>query len=130
MRGAPRRVAEQAVPRRPQLRSRVHATGGGTITATDTTSTLTTTTGTALNVQNTTIGASGLTFKSITAGTSSGSSGDGIVLDTTGSSGGLTVSGAGTAGSGGTIQHKADGSTTSGIGIYLNSTSSVSLARM
>ena len=58
--------------------------------------------------------------------------GDGIILDTTGASGGLTVSGSGTAGSGGTIQHKtgADGGTTQGIGIYLNNTSSVSLTRM
>jgi VCBS repeat-containing protein len=131
-----------------------NATGGGTITATAPASTLTTTTGTALNVQNTTIGASGLTFRSLTAGTATGSSGDGIVLDTTGSNGGLTITGnsSGTCGgsvsgttpslavtapssadcTGGVIQHKtgADGSTTSGIGIYLNNTANVSLNRM
>src|SRR5262249_5461800 len=43
------------------------ATGGGTINVTGSTNTLATTTGTALNVSNTTIGASGLTFKSISA---------------------------------------------------------------
>ena len=131
-----------------------NATGGGTVTATGTGSTLTTTTAAALNVQNTTIGASGLTFQAINAGTSTGSSGDGIVLDTTGSSGGLTVTGNSSGGcggsvsgttpslsvtapnsadcTGGVIQHKtgSDGSTTSGIGIYLNNTAKVSLNRM
>ena len=112
------------------------ATGGGTVTATQNNSTIVntiaTTSGNGLVVANTTIGAAGLTFRSITAGTASGTAGVGISLDTTGSSGGLTVVGNSTAGSGGTIQHKtgSDGSTTSGIGIYLNSTSNVSLARM
>ena len=45
--------------------------------------------GTALNVANTTIGASGLTFRSISANGAP----NGIVLNTTGSSGGLTVTG-------------------------------------
>jgi CSLREA domain-containing protein len=87
---------------------------------------------TALSVVNTTIGSAGLTFRSITSGSGSNSAGNGIILDTTGSSGGLTVVGTGSAGSGGTIQHKtgADGSTTQGSGIYLNSTSNVSLDRM
>ena len=113
-----------------------NATGGGTITVTQNNSsiinTLATTSGTALNVANTTIGASGITFRSITAGTASGTAGVGISLDTTGSSGGLTVTGNLTSVSGGTIQHKtgSDLSTTSGIGIYLNNTSNVSLSRM
>jgi uncharacterized repeat protein (TIGR01451 family) len=113
------------------------ATGGGTVSATQNNTTIvntltTTTATTALNVANTTIGASGLTFRSIAAGTGAGSAGDGIILDTTGSSGGLTITGNGGAGTGGTIQHKtgADGSTTQGIGIYLNSTSNVSLSWM
>jgi VCBS repeat-containing protein len=130
------------------------AVGGGTLDVTGSSNTLTTTTGTALNVANTTIGASGLTFRSINAGTSSGSPGVGINLDNTGSSGGLTVTGntAGACGgsvtgttpglsvtspdsadcSGGEIQHKtgSDGSTASGIGIYLNNTGPVSLTRM
>ncbi|MFN7985947.1 MAG: Ig-like domain-containing protein [Thermoanaerobaculia bacterium] len=103
------------------------ATGGGAVTATDTTSTLTTTTGTALKVQNTTIGATGLKFRSISANGGP----NGIVLDTTGASGGLTVVGTGSAGSGGTIRNMvgADGAV-AGSGIYLNSTSNVSLDRM
>jgi Calx-beta domain/Bacterial Ig domain/Lamin Tail Domain len=118
------------------------ATGGGTVTATQNNTTivntLTTTGGVALKVQNTTIGANGLTFRSISAGTGVGSAGDGIILDTTGNSGSLTVTGNGgsctNSGSctGGTIQHKtgADASTTAGIGIYLNSTQNVSLTNM
>ncbi len=80
-----------------------------------------------------------MTFRSITAGTGAGSAGNGIILDTTGSSGGLHVTGldgadADTnpdAGSGGTIQHKtgADGAI-AGNGIYLNSTTDVQLAGM
>ncbi len=101
-----------------------NATGGGTVTATDASSTLTTTTGTALNVVNTTIGASGLKFKSVTAGTAASGPASGIILNTTGSSGGLTVSGTGSAGSGGTIQK------TTGPGISLASTSNVSLSWM
>jgi hypothetical protein len=73
------------------------ATGGGTVNATqDNTSTINTlssTTGTALNVVNTTIGASGLTFRSITAGTAASGPANGIVLNNTGASGGLTVTG-------------------------------------
>ena len=104
----------------------------GTVTATGT-NVLSSSAGTALSVTNVTIGAGNITFQSISAGSASGSAPDGIILDTTGSSGGLHVTGVGTtAGSGGTIQHKtgADGSTTTGIGIYLNSTSGVQLADM
>jgi hypothetical protein len=116
------------------------ATGGGTVSATQNNTsivnTLTTTTGTAINVNATTIGASNLTFRSITSNGSG--SNNGIVLDTTGTSGGLIVSGnGGTCTSaatctGGTISNKTgtDSQTTSGIGIYLNSTSNVSLDRM
>ena len=85
------------------------ATGGGTVTATDTTSTLTTTTGVALNVANTTIGAGGLTFASISAGTAASGPANGIVVNNTGSSGKLTVNG-------GTIQK------TTSDGVSLNST--------
>src|SRR6185369_5026938 len=54
----------------------------------------------------------------------SGGSATGIILDNTGTSGGLTVTGTGSAGSGGTIASKtgADGGTTTGIGLYLNNT--------
>jgi hypothetical protein len=100
------------------------ATGGGTVTATNTSSTLTTTTGTALNVANTTIGAGGLKFQSISAGTGASGPTSGIILNNTGSSGGLTISGTGSAGTGGTIQKM------TGAGISLTSTKNVSLSFM
>jgi len=114
------------------------ATGGGTVSATQNNTsivnTLTTTTGTALNVANTTIGGSGLTFRSITSNGSG--SARGIVLDSAGT-GGLTVTGNGgsctsaATCTGGTISNKtgADG-TGNGIGIYVNNTSNVSITRM
>jgi methionine-rich copper-binding protein CopC len=80
------------------------ATNGGTVNVDNTSvvNTLTTTTGTALNVQNTTIGATGLKFQSISANGGT----NGIVLNNTGNTAGLTVTGTGiTAGSGGTIQN-------------------------
>jgi uncharacterized repeat protein (TIGR01451 family) len=107
------------------------ATGGAAgINVTGSGNAIDSTTGVALNVANTTIGGSGLTFHSISAGTSSGSTGTGIILDNTGSSGGLTVTGDGaTAGSGGTIRNKtgANGSS-NGVGIWLNQTRDVSLS--
>ena len=113
------------------------ATGGGTVVMTqDNTTivnTLTTAFGTALRIENTNIGAAGVTVRSITAGTTSDSPGVGIVLDDTGAAGRLLVSGngplpngtpLGTPPTGGRVRNKtgADGSTTSGIGIYLNAT--------
>jgi large repetitive protein len=116
------------------------ATGGGTIEVCDENpcnpaatgaliNKLTTTTATALNVAGTTIGSNNLEFRSIT---SNGGSSTGIILDTTGATGGLKVKGTGSAGSGGTIANKtgSDLSTTTGIGIYLNDTGNVSLSRM
>jgi YVTN family beta-propeller protein len=105
------------------------ASGGGTISATQNNTTIvntiTTTTATALNVTGTTIGAGGLTFRSISAGTAaSGAPANGIVLNGTGSSGGLTVTGNGSAGTGGTIQKSTD------AGILLTSTNSVSFSWM
>ncbi len=114
------------------------ATGGGTVNMANSDNTLTTTTGTALQVANTTIGASGLTFRSI----STNGATKGIVLDTTGSTAGLTVTGAGgtctssdTGGcSGGSILNStgADDSSSSpvGTGIVLKNTKAPSLTRM
>jgi len=93
------------------------ATGGGTVNVTGSANVITTTTGTALNVANTTIGASNLNFRSI----NSNGGASGIILNNTGSSGGLTVSGTGAAGSGGTIQNK------TGDAISLTTTRNVSL---
>ncbi|MDX6552861.1 MAG: hypothetical protein QOH74_1349, partial [Gaiellales bacterium] len=104
------------------------ATGGGTVSATNAGSTLATTTATALNVANTTIGDSDLTFRSIA---SNGAS-TGIVLNNTGNANGrLAVGGNGgtctSAGSctGGAIQES------TGQGVVLNSVpGGVSLTRM
>jgi hypothetical protein len=122
------------------------ATGGGTVEICDENpcnpgavgaliNKITTTSATALNVANTTIGANNLEFRSIS---SIGGSSTGIILDTTGPSGGLTVTGDGTNTSvggnstGGTIAGKSglNGSTTTGIGVYLNNTRNVVLRRM
>ncbi len=100
------------------------ATGGGTINVCDENpcnpsltgtlvNTLATTTGIALNVANTTIGSNKLEFQSISANGAA----NGIILNNTGSIGGLTVSGNGgtctaanTSGcSGGTIQNTTGG---------------------
>ncbi|AZO40329.1 S-layer family protein [Mesorhizobium sp. M7D.F.Ca.US.005.01.1.1] len=118
-----------------------NATGGGTVSVTGSGSTIDSGQGTALNVVSTTIGASGLKFQKIS---SSGGTAAGIVLDTTGALGGLTVTGVSTtATSGGTISGKAGGdilngstpggnttSGTGGTGIFLRNTQNVSLANM
>ena len=101
--------------------------GDGSTDEADEANTITTTTGTALNVVGTNIGAGGMTFRSIAAGTGASGPANGIVLNNTGSSGGLTVTGDGGGsnnGSGGTIQRS------SGAGVSLSSTSSVSLSHM
>ena len=117
------------------------ATGGGTVEVCDESgcngdatgalvNKLTTTTAAALNVANTTIGAGDLEFRSISA---NGGSASGIIIDTTGSVGGLSVKGTGTAGSGGTIANKSgtNGNMNTGTGIYLNNVGGgVSLSRM
>ncbi|MDO8186374.1 Ig-like domain-containing protein [Conexibacter sp. JD483] len=96
------------------------ATRGGTVTATGAGSRIGSTTGTALKIDSTTIGAADATFQSISANGAA----NGVVLNQTGSSGNLAVTGTGAAGSGGTITNirGADGST-AGIGLYLNQTS-------
>lgn len=118
------------------------ATGGGTVNVTGSGNTITSGSGTALNVANTNIGASGLTFQSISANGAA----NGIVLNSTGTSGGLTVTGnsAGLCGggvssatppatavapviadcTGGTIQNS------TGPGVSLTNASNVSLTRM
>ena len=110
-----------------------NATNGGTVAVTGSNNSINSASATALNIANTTIGSSNVTFHDISAGTASNSSATGIILDTTGSLGGLHVTGTGTtADSGGIIQNKTgtDGSTSTGIGVYLNSTSDVQLANM
>ena len=96
------------------------ATGGGTVNVTGTNH-LTSSTGTALNITSTTIGASNVTFQDI----SSNGAVNGIVLNTTGTSGHLVVTGTGTTdGTGGTIQN------TTGHAISLTNTQDVTLRNM
>ena len=106
-----------------------NATGGGTVNVTGNNNTINSTNGTALNVANTTIGSSNLNFQSISAGNNNAGAdpANGIVLNNTGTSGGLTVSGDGGGsnnGSGGTIQ------ATTGDGISLTTTENVRLGYM
>ena len=96
------------------------ALGGGTVLASAANNVIFTTTGTALNVTNTTIGAGGLNFRRI----SSSGAVSGIVLVNTGQLGGLTVAGAGAAGTGGAIQNS------TGPGISLTLTRSPSFSWM
>jgi hypothetical protein len=99
---------------------------GATVAVTGANNTITSTTGTALNVVSTTIGAADLTFRSISAtGAASG-----IVLNTTGSVGGLNVTGnGGSCTSAGTCTGGAIQNTTSD-GISLTSASNVVIDRM
>ena len=101
------------------------ATGGGTLNVAGTGNTVDTSTGTALSVQDTTIGASGLTFQRISANGAA----NGINLNNTGATGGLTVTGVGSTAqggdfSGGTIQG------TTGHGISLTNTTGPSFRNM
>jgi hypothetical protein len=68
--------------------------------------------------------ATSLEFRSISAGTAASGPTNGIVVNNTGSSGGLKVKGTGSAGSGGTVQR------TGGVGVLLTSTQHVSLNSM
>ena len=105
------------------------ATGGGTVSVTGSGNTISSESAAALNVVSTTIGASGLNFTSISSGnnTAAAEPVNGIILNATGSAGGLVVSGNGGGandGSGGTIQR------CSGVGILISSASLINLSRM
>ena len=103
------------------------ATTNGTlaVTGTNTIGATTPLTTTAINISNTTIAASGVTFKKVS--TNGGT--NGIVLNTTGSTGGFTITGDGTNtvggdDSGGVIQNS------TGHGIALTNTRGVSLTNV
>jgi hypothetical protein len=103
--------------------------------ATDNTNTITSTSGAISNTGASAVEitrAAGTTplVISQTSVSSSGGTGDGIILSNT--SGSFTVVGAGTAASGGTIANKtgANGSTTQGTGIFLNNATNISLSWM
>lgn len=96
------------------------ATGGGTVNVTGAGNTIAASGATALSVVNTTIGASGLSFRSISAA----NDGSGIVLSNTGAINGLQVTGSGVAGSGGSIHDM------SASGVQLTNTRNISLSWM
>jgi hypothetical protein len=105
-----------------------NATGGGTVNVTGSANTVSSTGGTAVRISSTTVGASGIIWKSVSA---SGGP-NGIYLSSTGATGGsFSVTGTGTAGSGGTISGTSGGDgTTGGNAVYLQSVSNIRLARM
>jgi hypothetical protein len=104
----------------------IDASNGGTLTIGGTHNSIASGTGTALRVSNVTIGAGNLTFRSISANGGT----NGILLNNTGSAGGLKVTAGGGACSssatctGGAILN------TSGAGISLTATASPSFDRM
>jgi hypothetical protein len=114
------------------------ASGGGTVAVTGTGNTITTGTGNGLTVDNTTIGASDVTFQEVSANGAA----VGIRASNTGASGNLVVTGNGgtctaanTSGcSGGTLANGAggddSGATPNGTGIVLNNTLAPSFTRM
>ncbi|HEU0316169.1 MAG TPA: hypothetical protein VFR49_02500, partial [Solirubrobacteraceae bacterium] len=117
----------------------LEATGSGTLVVSGAGNTIDTTTGRALDIASTDIGAGGVTFQRISANGAA----NGIVLDTTGASGSLVVTGNGagtciatdTSGcSGGQIRNTSGadnaGATPSGTGVVLNHTLTPSLTRM
>lgn len=110
----------------------INAIDGGAITVVGSGNHVNTITGAGINVVNTAIGAAGMIFESISVNGAT----NGIVLDNTGSSGGLTVTGNGGACTiamptctGGRIQSTtgADGAV-AGSGVYLADTGPVSLS--
>jgi hypothetical protein len=116
----------------------LEAVNSGTVNVSGSNNTIDTTTGTALNIGNTDVGASGMTFVHI----SSNGAANGVKLDNTGPNSALTVTGSGgtctaadTSGcSGGAILNTsgADDSSTLpvGTGVALRNTRGVSLTRM
>ncbi|HEY0026260.1 MAG TPA: Ig-like domain-containing protein [Allosphingosinicella sp.] len=102
------------------------ATGGGTVSVTGAANTVNSGAGSAINVSSTTIGATGMTFLSVT---STGGTNSGIILSNAGT-GGFNVTGTGTTdNSGGVISGKtgANGGELTGTGIYINNTDNVSI---
>ena len=102
-----------------------NATGGGTISVAGTGNTISSTTGTALNVANTTIGAGNLNFKSIAANGAL----SGIIINTTGATGSLVISGNGNTSLGGDFSGGIIQNTTS-HGIQLISTKAPSFTNL
>ncbi|TSA80603.1 hypothetical protein FNU79_16390 [Deinococcus detaillensis] len=104
-----------------------NASNSGTVSVSGSGNSVISSGGAAVNVFASRIGSANLNFQSVSAN----GGGNGIVLDNTGSIGGLKVTGTGAAGSGGTIQNTSggDGAQT-GNGVYLHNTSGVDLKDM
>ncbi len=101
-----------------------NATGGGTVSVQGSGNTINATTGVGISIVNTTIGATNVTFQSVST---NGGVDPGIILNNTGISGGFVVTGDGTGvqnGSGGLIQN------VDGDGISLTNTSNVSITQL
>jgi hypothetical protein len=103
-----------------------NATNGGTVNATNAANSINTSTGTALNVVGTTIGASNLIFHDI----SSNGAVNGIVLNNTGSTGHLTVTGNGVNVTNGTNSSGGQILNSTGDGIVLTNTTAPSFTNM
>jgi hypothetical protein len=97
------------------------AGGTGFVTVQGPNNTISTEQGIALKVEGMSIGGAGATFRSISAGTALAGPEHGIYLLATGAAGGLTITGSGTAGSGGTIRN------TAFDGVFLVDTDNVNL---
>lgn len=98
---------------------------GGTFTVTGTNNQISSNSGSALNLTNTTIGSSNVTFESVS---SSGGT-NGIVLNNTGNTGGFTITGDGATGAGVTANNDSGGviQNTTGDGVSLSNISNISL---
>lgn len=124
-----------------------NAMGGGTVTVQGSGNTINSTSATALNMVSTTIGSSGMTFQSISSGNNTVAADpvNGIVLNSTGSTGFFTVTGDGSNttqggnGSGGTIQNVTGANESTigngagtglGTGVFLSDAHNVTLRRM
>lgn len=79
----------------------IQANGGGTVEVIGEANSIETTGGAAIDLRNTTIGSGGLNFRRVNRLTGTG---PGIILSSTGTAGGLTITGDGGTGSGGTSQ--------------------------
>src|SRR5205085_313010 len=86
----------------------LRAESGGTVAVTGTGNMISSENRVALRVLFTHTGAAGPTLQSLPAGTAASGPTNGILLSNTGSAGGLTVTGTGQPGTGGTIQKTAD----------------------
>jgi VCBS repeat-containing protein len=99
----------------------LYANGGGTVSVTGATNTVNTTGATAVELTNTTIGASGVTLLSVSASDST----EGLHLEGTGSTGAFQITGTGTTAQSGGIMN-----TLTGNGVVLSAVENVTLKNL